>query len=190
MPKFGGKSALQSCTGNFLGSDKKFKTLRWHLLRWRLTLSETGAPQQSACTEHALCKVHRWPATGLCHPQGSCKTTSLTLTLNLKAALPPMTDSVVGGVPTTPDPNTSAKVSRYRWETYRDTNWCGVYTTFCQEEGILLQKYRDRNGRCIAILFKSIGVWGRFDSPDVGHGSSGLLLLQGQCSNMPLEITT
>ena len=32
----------------------------------------------------------------------------------------------------------------------------GVYATFCQEEGILL--YRDRNGRCIAILFKSIGV--------------------------------
>ena len=33
----------------------------------------------------------------------------------------------------------------------------GVYTTLCQEKGILLQKYRDRNGRCIAILFKSIG---------------------------------
>ena len=37
----------------------------------------------------------------------------------------------------------------------------GVYTTFCQEEGILLQKHRDRNGKCIAILFKSIGVRGR-----------------------------
>ena len=43
----------------------------------------------------------------------------------------------------------------------------GVYTNFCSEEGILLQKYRDRNGRCIAILFKSIGVRGRFDSPDI-----------------------
>ena len=42
----------------------------------------------------------------------------------------------------------------------------GVYTTLCQEKGILLQKYRDRNGRCIAILFKSIGVRGRCDSPD------------------------
>ena len=42
----------------------------------------------------------------------------------------------------------------------------GGYTTFCQERGILLQKYRDRNGRCIAILFKSIGVRGRFDSPE------------------------
>ena len=43
----------------------------------------------------------------------------------------------------------------------------GVYTTFCQEGAILLQmqKYRDRNGRSIAILFKSIGVGGRFDSP-------------------------
>ena len=38
-------------------------------------------------------------------------------------------------------------------------------TTFCQEGGILLQKYRDRNGRCIAILFRSIGVRGQFDSP-------------------------
>ena len=28
----------------------------------------------------------------------------------------------------------------------------GVYTTFCQKEGILLQKYRTRNGRRIAIL--------------------------------------
>ena len=44
---------------------------------------------------------------------------------------------------------------------YRDTNGRriviqigGVYTTCCQEEGILLQKNRDRNGRCIAILFK------------------------------------
>ena len=29
-----------------------------------------------------------------------------------------------------------------------------------------MQKYRDRNGSCIAILFKSIGVRGRFDSSD------------------------
>ena len=43
----------------------------------------------------------------------------------------------------------------------------GGYTTFCQEEGIpFAKKYRDRNGRCIAILFESIGVRGRLDPPD------------------------
>ena len=31
------------------------------------------------------------------------------------------------GVPTTPDPNTSAKVSRYKWEPYRDTSWWCIY---------------------------------------------------------------
>ena len=63
-----------------------------------------------------------------------------------------------------------------RLEKYCDTNGRriviqvgGVYTTFCQEEGIPLQKYRDRNVSCIAILFKSIGVRGRFDSPDHGR---------------------
>ena len=34
---------------------------------------------------------------------------------------------VLGGVPTTPDPNTSAKVSRYKWEAYRDTNWWCIH---------------------------------------------------------------
>ena len=63
-----------------------------------------------------------------------------------------------GGIPTIPDPHTSVKVSRYKWEAYRDTNWGGVYTSLCQEEGMLLQKYRDRNGRCITILFKNIGL--------------------------------
>ena len=33
----------------------------------------------------------------------------------------------------------------------------GVYKVFCQEEGMLVQKYRDRNGRCIPILFKVSG---------------------------------
>ena len=42
----------------------------------------------------------------------------------------------------------------------------GAYA-FCQEEGILVQKYRGRKGRCIAILFSSIGVRGRCDSPEV-----------------------
>ena len=40
-------------------------------------------------------------------------------------------------------------------------------------QGILLQKYRDRNWRCIAILFKSIGVRGRFNSADCFSGLSG-----------------
>ena len=34
---------------------------------------------------------------------------------------------VLGGVATTPDPNTSAKVSRYKWDPYRDTNWWCIY---------------------------------------------------------------
>ena len=33
----------------------------------------------------------------------------------------------LGSVPTTPDPNTSAKVSQYKWEPYRDTNWWCIY---------------------------------------------------------------
>ena len=46
----------------------------------------------------------------------------------------------------------------------------GVYTTtFSQKEGILLQKYCDRNGRGIEILFKSIGVRGRSDSSSMSH---------------------
>ena len=62
-----------------------------------------------------------------------------------------------GTAPTTPDPNTPAKDC--------DTNGgrvviqigvC-VQTTFYQEEGVLLQKYCGRKGRCIAILFKVSG---------------------------------
>ena len=33
----------------------------------------------------------------------------------------------IGSVPTTPDPNTSAKASRYKWEPYRNTNWQCIY---------------------------------------------------------------
>ena len=71
----------------------------------------------------------------------------------------------IGGVPTTPDPNTSTKVSRYKWEAYRDTNWWCIYY-FLPRGGHIFAKVCHRNGRCIAILFKSIGVRGRFDSPD------------------------
>ena len=34
---------------------------------------------------------------------------------------------IIGSGPTTPDPNTSAKASRYKWEAYRDTNWWCMY---------------------------------------------------------------
>ena len=33
----------------------------------------------------------------------------------------------IESVPTTPDTNTSAKASRYKWEAYRDTNWWCIY---------------------------------------------------------------
>ena len=62
-----------------------------------------------------------------------------------------------GGVQTTPEPNTSAKNIAIQFGSRIVIQIGGVYPTFCREEGILLQKYRDRNGRCIAILFKSIG---------------------------------
>ena len=44
-----------------------------------------------------------------------------------------------GSVPTTSDPNTSAKLSRYKWEAYRETKIGGEYATFCQGKGIFLQ---------------------------------------------------
>ena len=40
----------------------------------------------------------------------------------------------IGGAPTTPDPNTSAKVSRYKWEAYRDTNWRCIYYFLPREQ--------------------------------------------------------
>ena len=35
--------------------------------------------------------------------------------------------TIFGGVPTTPDPSSSAKVSRCKWEAYRDTDWWCIY---------------------------------------------------------------
>ena len=49
----------------------------------------------------------------------------------------------VESVPTTSDPNTSAKVSRYEWEPYRDTSWWCMYC------------FLPRGGR---ILFKSLTI--------------------------------
>ena len=73
--------------------------------------------------------------------------------------------SFLGGVPTTPDPNTSAKASRYKWEPYRDTNWWCIYY-FLPGGGNTFAKVCHRNGSCSAIVFRSIGVRGRFDSPE------------------------
>ena len=43
-----------------------------------------------------------------------------------------------------------------------------------------MQKCRDRNGRCIAILFRSIGVRGRCDSPESGSCRETLSLKNDQ----------
>ena len=60
--------------------------------------------------------------------------------------------TIVGGIPTIPDPNTSAKVLRYKWEAYRDTHWWCI-DDFLPRGGHTFAKYRDR----IAILFKVPG---------------------------------
>ena len=69
----------------------------------------------------------------------------------------------------TPDPNTSAKVSRYKRQPHHDTNWwCIDY--FLPRGRHTFANVCDRNGRCIAILFnKGIGVRGWLDSPDFTH---------------------
>ena len=55
-----------------------------------------------------------------------------------------------------------------------------------KRRAILLQKHRDRNGRCIAILFKRIGVRGRFDSPGGGgfHAISHIAPSQALTENI------
>ena len=67
--------------------------------------------------------------------------------------------SFIGSVPTTPDPNTSAKACIV-------IQIGGVYTTFCHREGIHLQKYAIEMGGVSRYFFTCIGVRGRFDSPD------------------------
>ena len=78
----------------------------------------------------------------------------------------PCGSALIGGVFKRP-------LTLIRLQKYRDTNGNRiviqigfVYTTFCQAKGILLQTYRNRNGRCLVILFKSIGVRGQCGSPD------------------------
>ena len=58
--------------------------------------------------------------------------------------------SFLGSVPTTPDTNTFAKASRYKWEPYRDTNWLCIYYflprgghTFAEVSRYKWEVYRD-----------------------------------------------
>ena len=82
----------------------------------------------------------------------------------------------VGGVPTTPDPNTSAEVLRYKWEAYRDTDWCGVYILLSAKGRayfLLLQMHRNRNGRCSRDTFQKYRGQG-VDGTRAQMGSDGL----------------
>ena len=91
--------------------------------------------------------------------------------------------SLVGGVPTTPDPNTSAKVSRYKWEAYRDTNWWCIYY-FLPQGGHTFTKVCHRNGRCIAILFRMYwgqgSIWLSWFKESVIQEISNILRVVGQ----------
>ena len=55
-----------------------------------------------------------------------------------------------------PNPNTFAKISRYKWEQ------SGVYAAFsgtahqCKSIATEMEAYRDRNGRRVAILLKNV----------------------------------
>ena len=75
--------------------------------------------------------------------------------------------TLLGSVPTTPDPNTSAKVSQYKWEPYGDTNWwCMVYI-------LLADKTRAYLCRSIAT---EIGGVSRYFSRVSGSGVDLTLL--------------
>ena len=86
-----------------------------------------------------------------------------------------------GGVPMTPEPPILLQKHRDTNERRIVIQIGGVYTTFFQEESTLLLNYRYtssyRNGRCIAILFKSVGVRGQFDSPDQSRPKHGMYFL-------------
>ena len=83
------------------------------------------------------------------------------------------TSPCFGGVPTPPNltllqkhRDTMGAVSEYKLVMHIIIS---LFTTSCQESGILVQKNRDRNGRCVAMLFTSIGVRDRFDSPEISQ---------------------
>ena len=57
------------------------------------------------------------------------------------------------GVPTIPDPDATAKALRHKWEAYAiQTGSVNIPSSL--EDGMLLLKYRDANGRRIAIVDK------------------------------------
>ena len=58
---------------------------------------------------------------------------------------------------------------------YRDINGSRIVIQIGGEESINLPKHGDRNERCIGILFRSIGVRGRFDFPDLRCALGGAL---------------
>ena len=70
-----------------------------------------------------------WGKTSLKYDKKNLEEVYSMPTLPLQPPLPEivLVRLNLGGLPTTPDPNASAKASRYKWEAYRDTNWCCIY---------------------------------------------------------------
>ena len=101
------------------------------LLSLSLSLSCLGlldSPPASTCastpasTQH-LCQHSCQHFSGIPHLGCCTRSRDLKTKLSLKQGLAEKNL----GVPTTPDPNASAKVLRYKWEAYRDTNWWCMY---------------------------------------------------------------
>ena len=82
----------------------------------------------------------RWSFGGKCFWQFSQQKKLENLLPNFAGSSPPSSPKtsptslwkslvlmMFGSVPATPDPDTFAKVSRYKWEPYRDTYWWCIY---------------------------------------------------------------
>ena len=79
----------------------------------------------------------------------------------------------LGDVPTTPDPNASAKVSRYKWEAYRETSWWCIYY-FLPKRGQIFAE----------VIAIEMGGVSRYFSEVSGSGVDLTLLISGMQSNM------
>ena len=90
---------------------------------------------------------------------------------------------IIGSVPATPDPDTSAKVSRYKWEPYHDTKWW-CKNCFLPKGGHTCVKVSQLKWEVYGDTFESIRV--RVDLalliPKVPRSS---LLLFGLCAVVP-----